>query len=102
MILVDTSVWVNHLRVANEFLAHLMSRKEALTHPFVIGELAMGIIRERAAFMIEVRKLPTVHVATNDEVMLLVERHRLFGTGIGYIDAHLLAAAQFADNVVLW
>ena len=92
MTLVDTSVWANHLRAADEVLVALMARKEALTHPFVIGELAMGSLRRRDAVIAELRRLPSVRVATDHEVMLLIDRHRLFGTGIGYIDAHLLAA----------
>jgi predicted nucleic acid-binding protein len=102
VILVDTSVWVNHLRVANEVLSTLMARKETVTHPFVIGEVALGSIARRSVVLAELQKLPSVQVARDRDVMLLVERHRLFGTGIGYVDVHLLAAALFADGLTLW
>ncbi len=102
MILVDTSVWIAHLESTNEVLAALMEREEAATHPFVIGEVAMGYVRQRDLVIAELRKLPSVRVIGDSDVVFMVDRHRLFGTGIGYIDAHLLAAALFADAVTLW
>ena len=79
-----------------------MEREEAATHPFVIGEVAMGYVRQRDLVIAELRKLPSVRVIGDSDVVFMVDRHRLFGTGIGYIDAHLLAAALFADAVTLW
>lgn len=102
MILVDTSVWIDHLGSTNEILTALMEREDAATHPFVIGEVAMGYVRQRDLVISELRKLPRVRIVRDEDVMPMVERHRLFGTGIGYIDAHLLAAALFADGVTLW
>jgi predicted nucleic acid-binding protein len=102
MILVDTSIWVTHLHSTIEVLAALMERKEAATHPFVIGEVAMGSVRQRDLVIAELRKLPSVRVMMDRDVVSMIERHRLFGTGIGYIDAHLLAAALFVDDVTLW
>jgi hypothetical protein len=102
VILVDTSVWVNHLRHLDEILVASLDRKEVLTHPFVIGEMAMGSLRQREVMIAELRKLPGLPVVADNEVMVLVDRYRLFGTGIGYIDAHLLAAARLAIDVALW
>jgi predicted nucleic acid-binding protein len=102
VILIDTAVWINHLQAADQRLVELMSRKQAATHPFVLGELAIGNIRRRDMVLAELHKLPTVRPATHDEVMHLIAHYRLFGTGIGYIDAHLLAAARAADDVALW
>jgi len=79
-----------------------MERKEAATHPFVIGEVAMGSIRQRHLVLAELHKLPSIRPVRDRDVVLMVEQHRLFGRGVGYIDAHLLAAALFADGVALW
>jgi predicted nucleic acid-binding protein len=100
--LVDTSVWVDHFRSIDALLVDLMSREEAMVHPFVIGELAIGHLRARNAILAELRKLPSALVARDHEVVELIDRHRLFGTGIGYIDAHLLAAALATGDVSFW
>jgi len=102
VILVDTSVWIDHFRVADHRLIALMGLREAAIHPFVLGELAIGSIPQRDMVLAELNKLPTARPATPGEVMHLIARHRLFGTGIGYIDAHLLAAACLADGLVVW
>lgn len=103
MILVDTSVWIDHLSTSpDEILIALMARREVATHPFVIGELAIGNMRRRSAVMQELSRLPEVTVARHSEVMRLVDEHRLFGSGIGYIDAHLIASARVTPEVSLW
>jgi predicted nucleic acid-binding protein len=103
VILVDTSIWIDHLSAApDEVLIGLMARKEAATHPFVIGELAMGNMRRRSAVMAELSRLPTVTVARDSEVMLLVDEYGLFASGIGYIDAHLIASVRLTPEVRLW
>jgi predicted nucleic acid-binding protein len=79
-----------------------MEREEAATHPFVIGEIAMGYARRRDVVIAELRKLPSLRVIRDSDVVLMVERHGLYGAGIGYIDAHLLATALFADGVRVW
>ena len=94
MILVDTSVWVEHLHTGNEELAALLNGGEVLGHPFVIGELALGNLRPRDPFLSDLRDLPQAIVAEDEEVLRLIDRHALFGRGIGYVDAHLLAAAR--------
>jgi predicted nucleic acid-binding protein len=102
MILVDTSVWVDHLRARNAALADLLNRGSVLAHPFVIGELALGQMRQREIVLGSLAALPGALVATDVEVLKFVERHALFGRGVGYIDAHLLAAVQLTQAVGLW
>jgi len=102
VILADTSVWVDHLRVGNNMLARLLNSGEVLTHPFVIGELALGNLRRRELILSALQDLPNAIVATDREVLYLIGEHRLFGQGIGYIDAHLLAAVRLTDEAVLW
>ena len=102
MILVDTSVWVEHLHVGNENLAALLNGGEVLGHPFVIGELALGNLRPRNPFLSDLRDLPRAIVAEDEEVLRLIDRHALFGRGIGYVDAHLLAATRLTAGSKLW
>ena len=96
MTLVDTSVWIDHLRTGNRALVSLLHGEQVLTHPFVIGELACGRMRDRQRILGLLGTLPGARVAGHDEVLAFVERHRLFGRGIGWIDAHLLASARLS------
>jgi predicted nucleic acid-binding protein len=102
VILVDTSVWVEHLRSANAILDELLSGGEILGHPFVVGELSLGNLRRRDAFLNDLRDLPQATVAEDDEVLQFIDREALYGRGIGYIDAHLLAAARLTADAKLW
>lgn len=102
MILVDTSVWVDHLRAGDEGLIALLSESRVVTHPFVIGELACGNLRGRAEVLRLLQDLPRIPVASDEEVLFFIERHGLVGRGIGYIDVHLLAATTLADSARLW
>lgn len=102
MILVDTSVWVDHLRRGDQRLAELLERSFVATHPFVIGELACGTLSDRFAILGLLRALPAVAVADNEEALGFIERHRLHGKGIGYVDAHLLASAALTHGARLW
>ncbi len=102
MILVDTSLWVDHLRRSNLQLANLLQQSQVLTHPFVIGELALGNLQQRQEVLGVLRGLPGATVATDDEVLSLIERQALHGIGIGYIDAHLLASARLNAGCKLW
>lgn len=102
MILVDTSIWVDHLRAGDKGLASLLGSARVLIHPFVVGELACGNLRKRAEVLALLQDLPQAPVARNAEVLFFIEQHRLMGRGIGYIDAHLLAAATLADPARLW
>ena len=98
MILVDTSVWVDHLRVGSERLIALLNGGEVLGHPFVMGELALCNLRGRDIFLSALGALPQVVVASDDEVLHLIDRQTLLGRGIGYVDAHLLAAARLTGT----
>ena len=102
MILADTSVWINHLRSEDLYLASLLDRNEILIHPMVIGELACGNVSNRADVMRLLRGLPSILVATHDEVLFFIEYHGLMGRGIGYIDAHLLASTAMSSPARLW
>jgi predicted nucleic acid-binding protein len=102
MILVDTSIWVDHLRSGDEHLTELLGEGQVLTHPHVVGELALGSLTNRGVVLDALKNLPQAPVATHDEVLRLIEENELFGTGIGYIDAHLLAAVRLAPGARLW
>ncbi|HJQ59832.1 MAG TPA: PIN domain-containing protein [Vineibacter sp.] len=102
MILVDTSVWIDHLRSDDEWLAGLLRAGRVLVHPFVIGELALGSLRQRNLILRALQRLPHATVATHLEVMRFVEEHALFSLGIGYVDAHLLAAVRLTQGASLW
>ena len=102
MILVDTSVWVDHLRKGDVFLTELLDAEHVQVHPFVLGEIAMGRLANRPAALQTLRKLLTCSVAADDRVMNFVEHERRFSTGIGYIDAHLLVSASLTPNLLLW
>lgn len=96
MILVDTSVWIDHLRAGEPALARLLAGNRVLAHPCVVGELACGNLRNRDEIVSLLRHLPSAPVATDDEALLFIDRHGLMGRGIGYVDVHLLAAATLA------
>lgn len=102
MILVDTSVWIDHLRGVESRLSSLLSDNRVLAHPMVIGELACGNLRNRAELLSLLSGLPSAPVAADAEVLTFIDRHRLMGRGIGYIDAHLLTAAALASPSFLW
>ena len=101
MILVDTSVWVELLRRGLPRLATLLQEGKVMIHPWVIGELACGNLRNRQQVLDLLLGLPTALVASDAEVLLLIERDRLMGRGIGYLDAHLLASARLS-HCRLW
>jgi predicted nucleic acid-binding protein len=102
VILVDTSVWIDHLRTSDKTLVELLLAKQVLGHPFIIGEIALGHQPERRQVLSSLRDLPQAIVASQDEVLNLIERERLFGFGIGYVDAHLLAATRLTEGASLW
>ena len=102
MILVDTSIWVDHLRRGDAQLAQLLESAVVVTHPFVIGEIACGSLSDRGAVLELLQDLPMAVVADADEILRFIERHRLYGFGIGYVDAQLLAATQLTADTALW
>ena len=101
MMLVDTSVWIDHFRQHNSILARFLEEQQILMHPFVIGELALGSLQKRTQILGELAYMPLAAKASDDEVFVLVERHHLAGSGIGYIDAHLLASASIS-GISVW
>ncbi|MHB1438807.1 MAG: type II toxin-antitoxin system VapC family toxin [Thiobacillus sp.] len=102
MILLDTSVWIDHLRQGDAQVASALQSGLVLTHPFVIGELACGQLKSRAEILGLLAALPQARVAQEQEVLFFIERHGLMGRGIGYIDAHLLTATALTDGARLW
>jgi predicted nucleic acid-binding protein len=100
--LVDTSVWIDHLRRSDEVLINLLGRRQVVVHPFIIGELAVGNLRPREAILQELQKLRRVIIADDNEVLRLVEHEHLFGLGLGYIDVHLLASTRLTPETLLW
>ena len=102
MILVDTSIWIDHFRQRNVRLVGFLDEAEVLTHTFVIGELALGGMTNRDVILSLLMDLPRAPLADGDEVLALIERRSLYGVGIGYVDAHLIAAALLASPAALW
>lgn len=101
-VLVDTTVWIDHLHTGDPALVELLDRAEVLVHEWVIGEIALGTLRDRAGVLGLLTQLPAAPVATGREVLVLVDRHALAGAGIGYVDAQLLASAKLAGGVPVW
>lgn len=101
MILVDTSVWVDHFRRKNERLIRLLEEGEVYCHEFVIGELTLGHLKNREEILTLLQALPQVSVAQHGEALAFVSLGRLFGKGIGWIDLHLLASARLG-RAGLW
>lgn len=100
-ILVDTSVWVNFLKKGDETLSHLLMNFEVVCHPYIIGELACGRIEKRNEFFPMLGRLPQSSLAEHAEVIDFIERNKLIGRGVGYIDIHLLISALLND-ILLW
>ena len=101
MVLVDTSVWVAHLRDGIVGLEALLKEGNVICHPFIVGELACGNLRNRSEILSLLKALPMAIHAEDEEVMQFIENYRLMGKGLGYIDMHLLASAILTE-VPLW
>ena len=102
MILVDTSIWIDHLRRGNRELVRALESEQVLTHPFVIGELACGNLSDREQTLMLLGNLPRAVAADHTEVLGLIGRHRLMGRGLGYADMHLLTSTLISPNALLW
>lgn len=102
MILVDTSVWVDHLRRGDAQLAGLLHRGAVLMHPFVLGEIACGSLVDRPNLLALLKQLPAAAVAEGGEVLGFIEQRSLHGRGIGFVDVHLLAAVVLTAGARLW
>jgi predicted nucleic acid-binding protein len=97
MILPDSSIWVDHFRRANTFLAEWLESDQTLCHPFIVGELACGQLSTRASTIKMLQTLPEAPLMQHNEVLTLLERYRLMASGIGWVDAHLLGSALLAQ-----
>jgi predicted nucleic acid-binding protein len=102
MMLVDTSIWIDHLRRSEARLLAALEAGEVLMHPFVVGELACGNLRNRRELLDLLANLPTAPMAADAEVLQYIERRKLMGRGIGFLDAHLLAATALGAPARLW
>jgi predicted nucleic acid-binding protein len=101
VILVDTSIWISHLGASDAHLRELLEKGEVVCHPFIVGEIACGNIKNRSEVLSLLRALPMARMAEHDEVLSFIDRHGLMGIGLGFIDVHLLASALLS-NVPLW
>jgi predicted nucleic acid-binding protein len=102
MILVDTSIWIDHFRQSDIRLQQVLADGSAMSHPFVIGELALGNLRQRDVILEALAALPQAIVAETEEVLGLITAEALHGRGIGYVDAHLIASVRLTAEAVLW
>ncbi len=101
MVLVDTSIWVTHLRQGSRLLEKLLMDAEVMCHLFIIGELACGNLKNRNEIIALLQSLPMVPTIEFDEFLFFIDRNHLIGKGIGFVDVHLLASAQLT-GVALW
>ena len=102
MIIVDTGVWIDHLKCPEAHLAVLGERLEALVHPYVLGEIALGSLPHRARLLQRMGGMPQPPLARHAHVMRLIDAEALFSTGIGYVDCHLLASARLLPGSSIW
>lgn len=102
MILVDTSVWIDHIHASDPMLVSLLSEARVLAHPYVIGEISLGSLRDRDVVLAALLDLPRAPTATPEETFYLIEREGLFNRGIGYVDTSLLASARLCPGVTIW
>jgi predicted nucleic acid-binding protein len=101
MVLVDTSVWISHLREKNARLANLLNDGEVVCHPFVVGELACGNLRNRTEILSLLKSLPMSVEAEHEEVLQFIDSNKLMGKGLGYMDIHLMASAVLT-GIPIW
>ena len=102
MILVDTSVWIDHINASDPMLVSLLSEGRVLAHPYVIGEISLGSLRDRDVVLGALLDLPSVPTATPEETFYLIKCESLFNRGIGYVDTSLLASARLCPGVTIW
>ncbi|SRR5258706_247209 len=101
MVLVDTSVWIHHFRSSLDRLKSYLLEAQVMVHPFVIGELACGNLKNRSEILSLLKSLPSTSLVKDDDILFFIERQNLMGRGLGLIDIHLLASAKLA-HVSLW
>ena len=101
-ILVDSSIWIDHINSKDEHLVELLRRGRTVLHPMILGEIALGSIKNRAAVLLELGELPQTRSASHDDVLDMIERLKLHNSGIGFVDAHLLASVQLIESGAIW
>jgi predicted nucleic acid-binding protein len=102
MILVDTSVWIDHINASDPLLVNLLAEERVLAHPYVIGEISLGSLRDREVVLGALLDLPCAPIATPEEIFILIEREGLFNRGVGYVDTSLLASARLQPGITIW
>jgi predicted nucleic acid-binding protein len=102
VILIDTSIWIDHLHRADPVVTAELGSNHVLGHPFVTGEIALGNLQHPRRVLVSLHQLPQAPVASNNEVLEMITRNGLAGSGIGYVDAHLLTAARLLPGAKLW
>ncbi len=102
MVLIDTSVWIDHLHRADQHMGLLLENDQVIMHPMVIGELALGHLANRQRALEDLADMPEISVATQEEFLYLIDTYRLMGTGISYVDANLLASVVAHGDTKLW
>lgn len=102
MVLVDTSVWIDHINRSDPILVDLLQHKRVWIHPYVVGEIALGSLKNRSIVLSALNDLPQAPVATHVEVDYLIESLQLFNRGIGFVDASLIASAQLSEGLAIW
>ncbi|OHB77508.1 MAG: ribonuclease [Planctomycetes bacterium RBG_16_55_9] len=101
MVLVDTSIWIVHLRYGHSGLQSLLEDSSVVSHPFIVGELACGTISNRTEIISSIQSLPMLDVVEQEELLLFIEQNHLMGIGLGFVDVHLMASAML-DGIPLW
>lgn len=102
MILVDTSVWIDHLARDHPLLTQLLENNQVATHRFIIGEIALGSLRDRAGRLRDLSELPELPIVPDETVLRAIHERELFSTGIGYVDAHLLVSTLISPGATIW
>src|SRR3954453_349856 len=102
IVLAEKSIWIDHFRQSDLRLARFLARGDVVMHPFVIGELVLGHVPKIAEMIDDLRTLPKTMVANTDEVLEFISDRKLWASGIGYVDVHLLAAAALGPETFLW
>jgi predicted nucleic acid-binding protein len=102
MVLADTSIWIDHFRRRDLRLTQFLDRGDVVMHPFVLGELVLGYVPRIAEMIEDLRTLPKAILADTDEILKFIAHRKLSGSGIGYVDVHLLAAAALAPETFIW
>jgi predicted nucleic acid-binding protein len=100
MVLVDTSIWIDHFNRSDPVLQFLLNEYEAAVHPYILGELACGTIKNRKEIFRLLSNLPTIETISSEEYFVFLEAHKLYGKGLGFVDIHLLASSLVAPCTI--